>query len=89
MAVRLSNLHAGRNLPQKSSCTDFCYRLSFGGKYCVHLQDRRISKTINKQQEVIRSAVCLLPAGCFYAFVFDSEDGGNTFPRNVDKLLKY
>jgi hypothetical protein len=43
----------------------------FGGKYCPHLKDRKVSQAISKKQREL----CLI--------LYYPEDGGSTFLQNL------
>jgi hypothetical protein len=53
----------------------------FGGKYCFHLQDRKISKARNKHGSACR----LLHASFLLGLFFDFEDGGDMLLRNAGR----
>jgi hypothetical protein len=48
----------------------------YGEMYWFHLQDQRVSQASSRKMPV-----------CLFGLIFDPEDGGNTFLRNVDKFL--
>jgi hypothetical protein len=59
---------------------EICRR--FGGTYCVHFQDPRVSQT-----HMQHGMISLLPAGYLLCVLLDLEDGGRTLLRSVGVFL--
>jgi hypothetical protein len=71
--------------PDISPCSPLKVNRLFGGKYWLHLQDRRISKGRNRTKQT-GCACYMLHYGFLPGLLFEPEDGGDMFVRNVTWL---
>jgi hypothetical protein len=62
-------------------CNPLKVNRRFGGTYCLHLQGRKISRARNQLESRL---VTYCDAGFLLSLhIFDPEDGGDMFLRNV------
>jgi hypothetical protein len=61
----------------------------FGGPYYIHLHCRRRKEQSTSQQEAAYFLLIAVPACYLVGFLFDPEDSGNMFLRNVCEQVPY
>jgi hypothetical protein len=62
----------------------------FGGTYCLHLKDQRVSQTRSKHQVGRYSTLLyVILSACFFrGLLYSPEDGGSMFLQNVGELYR-